>query len=61
MEFATNSELDALKAVLTAEFALLRRDIELLRCDLTFRFGSMIIVAVGILLVAIRFLPRAYP
>src|SRR6266702_2092705 len=46
-------EIAALRAELKAEIATLKADIELLRRDLTIRLGSMIVVAVGILLAAI--------
>jgi hypothetical protein len=51
----------ATKADLTAVQTGLRADIELLRRDLTIRLGSMIVVAVGILLAAIRYLPNPHP
>lgn len=38
----------------------LKHDIELSRRDITIRFGSMLVIAVGILLTAIRYLP-AHP
>jgi hypothetical protein len=71
-EFATTADLAALRAELRAEIAALRSElkaeiaaarselkaeIELLRRDLTIRLGGMIVVAVGILLAAIRYLP----
>ena len=40
-----------------AEIAAVRAEIEFLRRDLTIRLGSMLIVAVGILLAAMRYLP----
>jgi hypothetical protein len=40
-----------------AEIAAVRAEIELLRRDLTIRLGSMFVVAVGIILAAIRYLP----
>jgi hypothetical protein len=62
-ELATKSDLAALKAelmaALTAEIALIRRDVEILRRELTLRLGGMMVVAVGILLAAIRYLPTA--
>jgi hypothetical protein len=45
-ELATKSDISAL-----------RHEMELLRRDLTIRLGSMMIVGVGVLLAAIRFLP----
>src|SRR6266852_3865136 len=59
-ELATKADLAAVKAELKADIAALRAelksDIELLRRDLTIRLGGMIVVAVGILLAAIRYL-----
>jgi hypothetical protein len=46
-----------LKAEIAALRAELKADIELLRRDLTIRLGGMIVVAVGIILAAIRYLP----
>jgi uncharacterized protein involved in exopolysaccharide biosynthesis len=58
------AEIAALRAELKAEIAALRAElkaeIELLRRDLTIRLGSMTIVAVGILLAAIRYLPASH-
>jgi hypothetical protein len=53
-ELATKADLVAIETKLTAEIELLRR-------DLTIRLGSMIVVAVGILLAAIRYLPSPHP
>ena len=39
------------------DISTLQHQIELLRRDLTIRLGSMMIVAVGVLLAAMRFLP----
>jgi hypothetical protein len=47
---ATTADLDRLRTELKAEIELLRR-------DLTIRLGGMIVVAVGIILAAIRYLP----
>ena len=59
------AEISAIRAELKAEIsavrAELKADIELLRRDLTIRLGSMIVVAVGILLTAIRYLPQSHP
>ncbi len=53
-ELATKADLAALRAEL-------RSDIELLRRDLTIRLGGMIVVAVGVLLTAMRYLPTPHP
>jgi Coiled-coil domain-containing protein 90-like len=55
------AEIAALGAEVRAEIAAVRAEIELLRRDLTIRLGSMLIVAVGILLAAIRYLPPPHP
>lgn len=52
-ELATKSDISPLRR----EIELLRHEMELLRRDLTIRLGGMMIVAVGILLTAIRYLP----
>ena len=54
-------DIAALRAELKGDIAALKADIELLRRDLTIRLGSMIVVAVGILLAAIRYLPNPHP
>ncbi len=55
------AEIAALRTEFKAEIAAVRAEIELLRRDLTIRLGSMLIVAVGILLAAIRYLPPSHP
>lgn len=55
------TEIAALRTEFKAEIAAVRTEIELLRRDLTIRLGSMLIVAVGILLAAIRYLPPPHP
>jgi len=60
-ELATKADLAVLKADLAALRAELKMDMELLRRDLTIRLGSMLVVAVGILLAAIRYLPTPHP
>jgi hypothetical protein len=49
-ELATKGDLAGVGARLVAAMELLRRDI-------TIKFGSMMIIAVGVLLAAIRYLP----
>ncbi|HEY3909348.1 MAG TPA: hypothetical protein VGM07_05600 [Stellaceae bacterium] len=51
------AEIAAVRAELAAVRAELKAEIELLRRDLTIRLGGMMIVAVGIILAAIRYLP----
>jgi hypothetical protein len=59
------TEMAGLRAELKADIAALRAelraDIELVRRDLTIRLGGMMVVAVGILLAAIRYLPASHP
>ncbi len=50
-------EIAALRGELKGEIAGVSSQIELLRRDLTIRPGSMLIVAVGVLLAAMRYLP----
>ncbi|MGD0431593.1 MAG: hypothetical protein ABSA58_10935 [Acetobacteraceae bacterium] len=51
----------SLRAELKGDIAALRAEvmnaIELLRRDITIKFGSMMVISVGILLAAIRYLP----
>lgn len=58
------AEIAAVRAELKAEIAAVRAElkaeIELLRRDLTIRLGGMMIVAVGVILAAIRYLPPAH-
>ncbi len=52
------ADIAALRAELKADIELMRREMEILRRDLTIRLGGMMVVAVGILLAAIRYLAR---
>jgi len=54
------TEFTTLRAEFKADIAAVRAEIELLRRDLTIRLGSMFVVAVGIILAAIRYLPPAH-
>jgi hypothetical protein len=54
---ATKDDLLATKNELRAEITGLRHDVELLRRDLTIKLGGMMVVATGVLLAAIRYLP----
>lgn len=53
------AEIAALRAEFRAEIAAVRTELELLRRDLTIRLGGMMIVTVGVILAAIRYLPPA--
>jgi hypothetical protein len=55
------AEIAAVRAEIAAVRAALKAEIELLRRDLTIRLGSTFIVAVGIILAAIRYLPPSHP
>src|SRR5215472_4306283 len=54
------AEIAALRAEIAAARSELKADIELLRRDITIRLGSMLVVAVGILLAAMRYLPPTH-
>jgi hypothetical protein len=58
------ADIAALRAELKADIAALRAElkaeIEPVRRDLTIRLGSMMVVAVGILLAAFRYLPPGH-
>lgn len=60
-ELATKSDIVSLRTELKGDIASLRTElkgeIELLRRDVTIRLGSMLVVAVGVLLAAICYLP----
>jgi hypothetical protein len=51
------SEIAAVRSEIAATRIELKHDIELSRRDITIKFGSMLVIAVGILLTAIRYLP----
>jgi hypothetical protein len=51
------NEITAVRTEIAATRIELKNDIELLRRDITIKFGSMLVIAVGILLTAIRYLP----
>jgi hypothetical protein len=51
------NEITAVRTEITTTRIELKNDIELLRRDITIKFGSMLVIAVGILLTAIRYLP----
>jgi len=58
IEFAAvRSEFAAVRSEIAAVKTELKNGIELLRRDITIKFGSMLVIAVGILLAAIRYLP----
>ena len=51
------TEITAVRTEIATTRTELKNDIELLRRDITIKFGSMLVIAVGILLTAIRYLP----
>jgi len=51
------SEIAGVRAEIAATRIELKNDIELSRRDITIKFGGMTVLAVGILLTAIRYLP----
>jgi len=60
-ELATKADITSLRTELKANSVSLRSeftsDIEILRRDLVIKFGGMLVISVGILLTAIRYLP----
>jgi hypothetical protein len=62
LETAVTSELGLARSDLAREIAAMRSELlnamDLLRRDLTIRFGGMLVVAVGVLLAAMRFMPH---
>ncbi len=58
---ATKDDIALLRSELKNDTAMLRSEVrselELLRRDLTIKLGGMLVIAVGILLAAIRYLP----
>jgi hypothetical protein len=57
-QLATKADIASVKADIAALRAELKADIELLRRDMTIRFGSMMVVAVGIILAGVAALLR---
>jgi hypothetical protein len=51
---ATKADLLALKADLQAEIVALRAELEILKRDMTIRLGSMMVVAVGVILAGFK-------
>jgi hypothetical protein len=58
---ALKADIAALRAELKADIGALRAELELLRRDMTIRLGGTLVVAVGVILAAIRYLPSAHP
>jgi hypothetical protein len=57
VHISLRADIAALRAEFKSDIAAVRAEIELLRRDLTIRLGGMMVVAVGIILAAIRYLP----
>jgi len=57
LKIELKGEISAVRAEIAALEAKVMNAIELLRRDITIKFGSMLVIAVGILLAAIRYLP----
>jgi hypothetical protein len=61
-DLVTKSDLGALENKFDAKFASLEAKfdskIELLRRDMTIKLGGMLVIAVGVLLAAMRFMPH---
>jgi hypothetical protein len=60
-ELATTSDLAAVKSDLASVKSELKAEIEIAKRDLKIWFGSIMVVAVGVLMAAIRYLPPARP
>jgi len=56
LDSKTEKAIAELKSELKFDIALIRKDMEALRKDLTIKMGSMFMVAVGILLAAMKFM-----
>jgi hypothetical protein len=56
-DLATKSDITRLESDITDVRTELLNAIELLRRDITIKFGGMLVIAVGVLLAAIRYLP----
>ncbi len=52
---ATKSDLDQLRGEVRQEFALVRKDMELLSTTMTVRLGSMLVVGFGLMIASLRF------
>lgn len=59
-ELATKADLAAVKAELKADIATVKAEVELAKRDLKIWFGSVMVVAVGVILAAIRYLPAGH-
>jgi hypothetical protein len=56
-----HAEIAAVRSEMRTEFAAVRSEIELGKRDLKNWFGSVMVVAVGVILAAIRYLPVGHP
>jgi hypothetical protein len=61
LKIELKADIAALRTELRAEIALVRGDTELLRRDLTIHLSGMTVIAVGILLAAIRYMLTLHP
>jgi hypothetical protein len=59
-ELATKTDLAAVRTELKADIAAVRGDLELTKRDLKIWFGSVMVVAVSVILAAIRYLPAGH-
>jgi hypothetical protein len=55
------TQITSVRSEMRTEFAAVRSEIELGKRDLKIWFGSMMVVAVGVILAAIRYLPVGHP
>jgi hypothetical protein len=56
-----SAEIASVQSSLGSEIASVRSEVELVKRDLKIWFGSVMVVAVGIILAAIRYLPPGHP
>jgi hypothetical protein len=61
LEQATKAEFADLRAEMRSENALIRREMVIQGRDLTIKMGTMFVVAVGVLLAAIRYVGVPHP
>jgi archaellum component FlaC len=55
------AEIASVRSELSSDIASVRSEIEIAKRDLKIWFGSVMVVAVGVILAAIRYLPAGHP
>ncbi len=61
LEQSTKADLARFEQSTITEFRAIRAEMEILRRDVTIKMGTMFVVAVGVILAAIRYLPPPHP